>query len=161
MLFGRPLKIATTMKPMIIAMMFPKSLPRRLVNIPHRKTPRSDPYVYPNIPSTIGMIRTFGCTMTRYEVVDATIIIRIENQTVAQRTARRLCSAVDRGLMYGSCPIARETCGQRVYRCAERAHGGSENSRDQQPAQADWHLVRMKWQNVSLGVLGNVGSGCA
>ena len=28
MLFGRPLKIATTMKPTIIAMMFPKSLPR-------------------------------------------------------------------------------------------------------------------------------------
>src|SRR6266700_2703642 len=44
-LFGRPLKIITTMKPTIIAMMFPKSLPRRLVNIPHRKTPRSDPYV--------------------------------------------------------------------------------------------------------------------
>src|SRR4029450_2048841 len=102
MLFGRPLKIKTTMKPIIIAMMFPKLLPRRLVNIPHRKTPRSEPYVYPNIPSTIGMIRTFGCTMTRYEVVDATIIIRIENQTVAQRTARRLCSAVDCGLMYGS-----------------------------------------------------------
>jgi hypothetical protein len=32
--------------------------------------------------------------MMRYEVVDATIIIRIENQTVAQRTARRLCSAL-------------------------------------------------------------------
>jgi hypothetical protein len=65
MLFGRPLKMATTMKPVIIAMMFPKLLPRRLVNIPHRKTPSSDPYVYPNIPSTIGMIRTFGCTITR------------------------------------------------------------------------------------------------
>src|SRR5947208_8712987 len=102
MLFGRPLKIATTMNPMIIAIMFPKSLPRRLVNMPHRKTPRSDPYVYPNIPSTIGMMRTFGCTMMRYEVADATIIIRIENQTVAKRTARRLCSAVDPGLMYGS-----------------------------------------------------------
>src|SRR5258708_9163734 len=101
-LFGRPLKIATMMKPMIIAIMFPTSLPRRLVNIPHRKTPRSDPYVYPKIPSTIGMIRTFRCTMMRYEVGDPTLIIRIENHTVAQRTARRLCSAVDRGLMYGS-----------------------------------------------------------
>src|SRR4030095_3015571 len=60
MLFGRPLNIETTMKPRIMATMFPKLSPRRLVNIPHRKTPSSDPYVYPKIPSTIGMIRTFG-----------------------------------------------------------------------------------------------------
>ena len=161
MLFGRPLKIATTMKPMIIAMMFPKSLPRRLVNIPHRKTPRSDPYVYPNIPSTIGMIRTFGCTMTRYEVVDATIIIRIENQTVAQRTARRLCSAVDCGLMYGSYQSRVKLVASAFIAVLSEPMAVAKIPAINSPRRPTGIWYKMKWQNVSLGVLGNVGSGCA
>ena len=40
---GQSTQVATTMKPMIMAMTLPKLLPRLLVNIPHRKMPRSEP----------------------------------------------------------------------------------------------------------------------
>src|SRR5262245_9805305 len=43
MLFGRPLKIETTMKPTIMATMLPRLLPRDLVSIPARKIPSTEP----------------------------------------------------------------------------------------------------------------------
>src|SRR4029453_13617561 len=161
MLFGRPLKIKTTMKPIIIAMMFPKLLPRCLVNIPHRKTPRSEPYVYPKIPKRIGIIPNFGCTMTRYEIVDATIIIRIENQTVAQRTARRLCSAVDCGLMYGSYQSRVKLVASAFIAVLSEPMAVAKIPAINNPRRPTGIWYKMKWQNVSLDVLGNVGSGCA
>ena len=57
---GNPLKIATPINPATIPVRFPTSLPRVFVVSPSKKIPSSDPYVYPKIPSTIGMIRACG-----------------------------------------------------------------------------------------------------
>src|SRR2546430_17404415 len=113
------------------------------------------------MPSTMGMMRTFGCTMMRYEVADATTIIRIENQTVAQRTARRLCSAVDRGLMYGSYQSRVKLVASAFIAVLSEPMAGAKISAIKSPRRATGIWYKMKWQNGSPDGLGKVGSGWA
>src|SRR5678816_1737489 len=107
------------------------------------------------------MIRTFGCTMTRYDVVDATTIIRIENQTVAHRTARRLCWAVDPGLMYGSYQSRVKLVASAFIAVLSEPMAVAKIPAIKSPRRPTGIWYKMKWQNVSLGVFGNVGSGWA
>src|SRR5438876_9073140 len=106
------------------------------------------------------MMRTFGCTMMRYEVVDATIIIRIENHTVAQRTARRLCSAVDPGLRYGSYQSRVKLVANALIAVLSEPMAVAKIPAIKSPRRPTGIWYKMKWQNVSLGVFGSVGSGC-
>src|SRR6188474_77156 len=107
------------------------------------------------------MIRTFGCTMTRYEVVEATIIIRNENQIVAHRTARRLCSSVDCGLIYGSYQSRVKLVASAFIAVLSEPMAVAKIPAIKSPRRPTGIWYKMKWQNVSLGVLGSVGSGCA
>src|SRR6266436_5217091 len=104
------------------------------------------------------MMRTFGCTMMRYEVVDATIIIRIENHTVAQRTARRLCSAVDCGLMYGSYQSRVKLVASALIAVLSEPMAVAKIPAINKPRRPVGILVRMKWQKTS-GEFGRLGSG--
>src|SRR5438045_2638026 len=107
------------------------------------------------------MIRTFGCTMRRYEVADATIIIRTENHTVAQRTASRLCSAVDRGLMYGSYQSRVKLVASAFIAVLSEPMAVAKIPAIKSPRTPTGIWYKMKWQNVSLGVFGRLGSGWA
>src|SRR4051794_17785940 len=109
---------------------------------------------------TIGMIRTFGWTMTRYDVVDATTIIRIENPTVAHRTARKLCAGVDAGLMYGSYQSRVKLVASALIAVLSEPIAVAKIPAINSPRRPTGIWYKMKWQNVSLGVLGSVGSGC-
>src|SRR5262245_11441084 len=107
------------------------------------------------------MMRTLGWTITRYEVVDATTIIRMENQTVAQRTARRLCSLVDVGLMYGSYQSRVKLVASALIAVLSDPIAVAKIPAIKSPRSPTGSWYKMKWQNVSLGVFGSVGSGCA
>src|SRR5438034_1852440 len=107
------------------------------------------------------MIRTLGWTMTRYEVVDATTIIRIENPTVAHLTARRLCSDVDSGLMYGSYQSRVKLVASALIAVLSEPIAVAKIPAIKRPRRPTGIWYKMKWQNVSFGVLESVGSGCA
>src|SRR5215831_10864264 len=105
------------------------------------------------------MIRTLGCTITRYEVMEATTIIRMANVTVAQRTARRLWAAVDRGLMYGSYQSRVKLVASAFSAVLNEPIAVAKIPAIKSPRRPTGIWCKMKWQNVSLGVFGRVGSG--
>jgi hypothetical protein len=99
---GRPESIATTRKPVAMAKRLPRSQPRFFVSAPNRNTPRREPYVYPNIPKTIGRILDEGFEMT-IQAVAAPIRTRMpEKATVLHRAARREFGLLNRGARKGS-----------------------------------------------------------
>src|SRR5258708_37463444 len=99
--------------------------------------------------------------MMRYEVVDATIIIRIENHTVAQRTARRLCSAVDRGLMYGSYQSRVKLVASAFMAVLSEPMAVAKIPAIKSPRRPTGIWYKIKWQNVSAHPFGKGGSGWA
>src|ERR1044072_5305967 len=104
------------------------------------------------------MIRTLGWTITRYDVMEATTIIRMANVTVAQRTARKLCSDVDCRLMYGSYQSRVKLVANALISVLSEPIALAKIPAIKSPRRPAVIWYKMKWQNVSLGVLGNVGS---
>src|SRR5204863_5693864 len=113
------------------------------------------------MPRTIGIIRTLGCTMTKYDVVDATTIMRMANQTVAQRTARRLCSLVALRLTYVSYQSRVKLVASALSAVLSEPIAVAKIPAIKSPRRPTGISYKIKWQNVSLGVFGRVGSGCA
>src|SRR5262245_43429786 len=104
------------------------------------------------------MIRTLGCTITRYEVADAMIIIRTANQTVAQRTARRLCSLVAWRLMYVSYQSRVKLVASAFNAVLSDPIAVAKIPAIKRPRMPTGIWYKMKWQKISFVVFGKAGS---